>query len=164
MEEKPLECSQCKKSTDVIYTEIKDCKATTWHMCKDCPTLFQKLHHSSANESLETRSEQKEPLICSDCQTSLSSIITGGPLGCESCYQVFKDLITKNLKAAFPTLENHPPLFHVGKSPDQSYDLSHTKRITTLNEDLNKALKQENYEKAAFLRDEIKLIMEQSHE
>lgn len=164
MEERPLECSHCKKSTDIVYTEIKDCKATTWNMCKDCPALAQKLHGSSDSDALAKSSAQKENLVCSDCNTSLDSIVTGGPLGCESCYQVFKDLIAKDLKTAFPALENRQLPFHVGKSPDQSYDLSHTKRITALNDDLNEALKGENYEKAAFLRDEIKLIMEKSHE
>lgn len=49
---------------------------------------------------------------------------------------------------------------HAGKSPDQTVEVSAASRIVSLNEALKEALKKENYEQAAWLRDQIKALTE----
>jgi protein arginine kinase activator len=49
---------------------------------------------------------------------------------------------------------------HIGKSPTKPLVIPIASRLTSLNEALNEALKKENYEQAAWLRDQIKKLME----
>jgi protein arginine kinase activator len=53
---------------------------------------------------------------------------------------------------------------HMGKSPHASMAPPASGRLTTLNEALNEALKKENYEQAAWLRDQIKALIEKEKE
>lgn len=49
---------------------------------------------------------------------------------------------------------------HVGKTPNKPLTIPSSSRLKTLNEALNEALKKENYEQAAWIRDQIKDLTE----
>lgn len=53
---------------------------------------------------------------------------------------------------------------HIGKTPHKPLTIPSSSRLTALNEALNEALKIENYEQAAWLRDQIKALTEKSDE
>lgn len=141
-------------------------------MCLDCPILEQKLRGTPSQEaSLE--SIAKEPgLACGGCRMLLEAVKMGNPLGCSECYNVFGDYIISelieeqkipsNLKKGLTVRKNQP--IHSGKSVGKQVNMPTSNRLTELNEALNEALKKENYEEAAGLRDQIKALMEKKDE
>jgi len=165
MTDRPVECSHCKKPIQVIYKEIAASSIVCIEMCSDCPVLQQRLHgQTPTTASREELAETEAGLYCGNCRTSLESVQMGNPLGCGECYSVFSDLLIHELIAAnkIPTrikkefqLKKTQPL-HVGKSPNTSLKIPSSSRLTALNEALNEALKKENYEQAAWIRDQIK--------
>lgn len=164
MEERPLECSQCKKVADVIYTEMVKETMTTTQMCRDCPILKQKLH---GKEPPSQGQKKEEGLCCSNCQTSLESVLMGEPLGCKECYAIFQEVLSEELRVSqliSPRLKQSPacpaPTLHIGRSPEIAGATDQVSRIRDLSEALNQALKGENYEEAAWIRDQINALTE----
>jgi len=169
MAERPVECSQCKKPTKVSYKEIVGENTTCTQMCGDCPILQQKLH-GVAPEQVEPGKEQVGTgLYCGNCHTPFEAIKMGNPLGCSQCYTVFSDVLVSELSAenklpkALETAKRNQPL-HIGKTPDKPVNIPSSNRLPALNEALNEALKKENYEEAAYLRDQIKELTEKPDE
>ena len=90
---------------------------------------------------------------CAVCGFSQADFKKTGRLGCSECYVTFAEGLGSLLKAM------HKGTEHVGKLPERaqrSIALSH--RMRALAENLQKAVKDENYETAASLRDQIKQL------
>lgn len=161
MSERPIECSECKKPVKVAYKEVVGTSMTCMEMCSDCPVLKAKLHGETPLSKNNERS-----LCCGVCGTSLESVQTGQPLGCTECYAVFAEYIIALLiemeslatplrkKAQTQKLQT----LHIGKSPEQSGSPALSSKLASLSEALNEAVKKENYEQAASLRDQIKAL------
>jgi|SRR3984957_1481711 len=169
MPERPVECSHCKKNIKIIYKEIVDNSIICTEMCADCPLLQQKLHGQITEQtSREGRAETEAGLYCENCRTSLESIKMGNPLGCSECYAVFADVLISELIGAdkLPArikrdiLNKKTQPLHLGKTPNKPLTIPTLSHLTTLNEALNEALKKENYEQAAWIRDQIKALTE----
>lgn len=170
MVERPVECSHCKKPVKVIYKEIVDQSVVCTEMCADCPILQHKLHGSAYAVKAEGWTEGDAGLCCGNCHTSLESLKTGNPLGCSECYTVFGDILVSELIATDRIPQRlHKQLItkkiqsiHIGKTPAHPVTIPPSSRLATLNEALNEALKRENYEQAAWLRDQIKALEEKN--
>ncbi len=170
MAERPVECTHCKKPIKVIYKEIDSQTTIRTDMCADCPVLQQKLYGeippSPSNQEGETG------LCCANCLNTLESVKTGNPVGCSECYAVFADVLTslliesnsipEKLKKSLIMKRNQP--IHVGKTPEKPVTIATATRLIALNEALNEALKVENYEQAAWLRDQIKVLTDEPHD
>lgn len=90
---------------------------------------------------------------CPVCGFTHADFKKTGRLGCSSCYETFGDGLGSLLKAM------HKGTEHVGKIPERAQRaLKLSDRMRTLNENLQKAVAEENYETAASLRDEIKKL------
>lgn len=169
MPDRPVECSQCKKPIKVVYKEIVGKQIHVTQMCADCPILLQKLHGMTPQELAGGVTESQTGLYCGHCHTPLESIKMGNPMGCFQCYMIFGDLLIGELIAeeklpqAMEEARRNQPL-HIGKTPQGPIHVPSSNRLTTLNEALNEALQKENYEEAAWLRDQIKQIMEKKDE
>lgn len=165
MIDRPVECSQCKKPIKVAYKEIAGDSILSTEMCADCPVLQGKLHGEP-----NLAKPQEGGLFCGNCGTSLEAVKMGQPLGCADCYAVFGDLLVGELltaEAIPPSLQQKMSskrlqAIHIGKSPDKPADITLSSRLASLNEALNEALKRENYEQAAWLRDQIKALTEKN--
>ena len=169
MMDRPVECSQCKKPAKIAYKELVESSMQCTEMCADCPILQQKLHGQSPAVKLqEGLADMEAGLCCGNCRTTLESIKMGNLLGCSECYTVFSDVLIAELIASekIPsrikkdalTKKNQP--LHLGKSPNKPLTIPSSSRLIALNEALNDALKRENYEQAAWLRDQIKAFNE----
>lgn len=168
MTDRPVECSHCKKNIKVIYKEIVGNSMISSEMCADCPILQERLHgqvHPSTGHAIET------DLYCDNCHTSLDALKMGNPLGCSECYSVFGDQLVTELISRDLVLpkfrknaQNKTLSLHTGKTPFHPLTMRSSAKITTLNEALGEALKRENYEQAAWLRDQIKALQEKSDE
>lgn len=169
MTERPLECSDCKKTIKVVYKELLQETMTETLMCADCPLLAERLQGSS-KESQATSSTKAATLYCGHCLTGFEEVSRGSPMGCSDCYGVFGDLLTAQLEAEhllcgslLPLRRNQ--LFHAGKTPFHSTHITPSShRFKELNEALSHALQQENYEEAAWLRDQIKELMDKKND
>ncbi len=167
MSERSVECGKCRKVVKVIYKEIVAGTITRTEMCADCPVLEHKLHGETVAEG-----RAGAGLCCGNCLTTLESVKTGSPLGCSECYNVFADVLVTQLieSNALParlikslSIKRTQPL-HVGRSMEKAVTLASSSQLVGLNEALNEALKRENYEQAALLRDQIKKLKEKPKE
>lgn len=164
MPDRPLECSECKKHISVIYTEIINGTVTRTSMCADCPELRRRLYGTPAHQP-GSKKETSTGLACGNCGTTLESLRVGLPLGCSVCYEVFDDVLINEMLAA----EKIPPRkttskksipIHIGRRPGESQEMNPSLRLLALNEALNETLEKEDYEQAAWLRDQIKALTE----
>lgn len=163
--ERPLECSECKKPVSVCYTEIIGNVMTRTNMCADCPELHRRLHRTPTRHSHYPLEENTTGLACGNCGTTLEALRVGIPLGCSVCYEVFGDVLIGEMLAA----EKVPPRlatakksipYHIGRAPGESQAINPSLRLLALNEALTETLKKEDYEQAAWLRDQIKALTE----
>jgi protein arginine kinase activator len=71
-----------------------------------------------------------------------------------------QELLRENIPERVRKMQENTkkPYLHVGKTPVQEADISSASRIVNLNEALKEALNKENYEQAAWLRDQIKAL------
>jgi protein arginine kinase activator len=157
MSERPLECSNCKKEATVNYTEIVGKTISRYTMCSECPVLQHHLH-GSLNE--EMNEETKTGVCCGNCGTILGDIQMGNLMGCPECYNVFTDTISIDLNSV---LDDNTPssskTLHIGRGPGETLKACPSTRLLALNEALNETLAREDYEQAAWLRDQIKDIV-----
>lgn len=162
--ERPLECSECKKPIAVKYTEIVGHSIIHTSMCADCPELERRLHGIPSKTGSGNASEAATGLACGNCGTTLESLRHGNPLGCSICYDVFGDILVNELISSekIPSKlfsKKNMPL-HMGRIPGETQEINTSSRLLALNEALNETLKREDYEQAAWLRDQIKALTE----
>jgi protein arginine kinase activator len=92
-------------------------------------------------------------VMCEKCGMSYLEFEKTGKLGCGNCYNIFGD----RLKYVIKRLQGATD--HVGKVPERIYgNIRLSKEIEKLKEELNKLVANEEYERAALIRDQIKHI------
>lgn len=168
--ERPLECSECRKPISIHYTEIVGNSITHTGMCSECPQLQRRLKGASREEEMAVAGGKTAiGLVCGECGTTLDNFRVSHTVGCCNCYAVFQDLIIEEMLRANKISPNITkwkrsiPL-HVGRAPGETQEVSPTLRLIALNEALEETLKREDYEQAAWLRDQIKALTEESEE
>jgi len=141
--EKPLECSACQEPCAVVYKQLCSNSLTMEALCKNCPVLKQRLQGNKQNSS----AHESASVSCNECQTSLNDILRHDCLGCSHCYQVFEAAICQRLN--IDKLDYKQDVM-INKNTTPTSD-----QLLKLSKDLQEAVSQENFEKAAVLRDEI---------
>jgi len=167
--ERPLDCNLCQKPLSFCMREITSTASTTMYTCADCPHFKNKVY--SRDGQVKPVSAETT-LCCSHCHTSYEAIQRGEPLGCGECYQVFRDKIIEELKAASlwsPTRKKSVEpkkisMGQIGLKPNPTNMIKPSDEIYKLNQALNSALQKENYEEAASIRDQIKALLSKSKE
>jgi len=166
--ERHLECSGCKKPIAVVYTEIVGKSVYRLGMCADCPVLRQKLY-GHAQEALSEKESQVAHLSCGSCGTTADEVKMGGPLGCSLCYEVFEEILISELMAQNKLVQKvlgpkkMEPL-HLGRIPGQPGEISPAMKLLSLHQALHETLSREDYEQAAWLRDQIKALTEEKQQ
>jgi protein arginine kinase activator len=164
-EDRPFECSECRKPIYVRYTEVIGNSITHTVMCADCPQLQRRLHGIPAHTQKGDALEVSAALYCGNCGTSLETVRMSYTLGCSTCYEVFEDIILSELinanrvPARVVTAKKTAPI-HIGRTPGEIKEINPSVRLLALNEALAETLKREDYEQAARLRDQIKELTE----
>jgi protein arginine kinase activator len=163
-----MECQSChvRKAT-VHLTEILENKEKhEVHLCEECANEQQQ---ASGVEIMGLLSSAFAPVakqagaaagnaLCPDCGLSYHEFRSRGRLGCPACYDTFR-------AALEPLLEKiHGGTQHMGKSPDPAGASSHVqeRELVALRRRLQAAVKDENYELAARLRDDLRTLEEGS--
>ncbi len=178
--DRPLECSECKKPPHVCYTELQHPSSSIHKviMCNDCPVLKRKLHGQGSTlgettVSCETAKKMSSIpqdgstcLCCGGCGLSQDEIRMGSLLGCPLCYEIFYEDIIDELVALekIPTKTAHirkSGSLHTGRRPNSAHEGDLSFKLVALHEALHETLGREDYEQAAWLRDQIKQLTEQ---
>ena len=109
-------------------------------------SLSEKDHHNKIRGN---------EITCTKCGESFNDIINSGKAGCANCYVTFYDKL-------LPVLQRiHGKTQHSGKLPSSAGEAIKLKySIEKLKKELNAAVEEQDFEKAASLRDEIKEINE----
>ncbi len=160
-----MQCDLCNKNPATVHlTEIINDKVTELHICQGCAQAkTQELKQQlSAPELLgglidiEGIRPKATALRCPTCKMTYSDFKKAGRLGCEQCYVTFKANLLPILRKV------HGSVSHQGKTPGVTTKAKKTSsaasRLKELKERLERAIKMEEYEAAARLRDEIKRL------
>ena len=158
-------CDVCKKrNASIHYTKIINGKIEEKHLCETCafdnqdfdfdkPFSIHKLF-SGLFENAKTESDKKvNDITCSNCGLTFSTFQKTGKLGCSKCYDEFSEYIRPIISGIHG--HNH----HRGKTPNRiNPDILLKKEVDELAQKLEEAVKKEEFEQAAVLRDEIKRV------
>ncbi len=92
---------------------------------------------------------------CSVCGTSFGDFQKSGRIGCSDCYDAFSEQLLPLLKRLQGSVQ------HAGKSPSGK---SRRQELLSLKKELEQAVRKEEYERAAVIRDKIEEIEKIKHE
>lgn len=171
-------CQNCgKNEANIRYTQIINGVKKEVALCSNCakklgmdelemPISFHSLLGDFFNDYAEHAflpAFHTNEVKCKNCGMSYNDFINTGLFGCSECYDVFSDPIDSLLKNLHGTSK------HVGRIPkgkaeeikvedDQKVKSKEEYKKEKLEEDLKKAIKEERYEDAAKIRDEIKKL------
>ncbi|MDZ7263639.1 MAG: UvrB/UvrC motif-containing protein [candidate division KSB1 bacterium] len=159
-------CEICGiREASIKFTQIINTKKKELHLCKTCaeekgytdplaafPKLIGGFILGILGEAPSVDKSDDLQLSCRKCQLSWQEFKKTGLLGCSECYDSFsnplKDLLRK-LHGSNKHIGNRPPTRRVVGSDDE---------LERLQRELKHAIRSENYEYAAQLRDRIRDI------
>jgi len=160
-------CNVCGANPATIHlTEIINSQMMEIHLCEACAeekgTDF-KTHFNVADllaglsEAVgeETAERKVDILICPECGLGYEEFTKNGRLGCGACYDSFSKYLMPLIKRVQRSAQ------HVGKRPSRippEAEARHELKI--LQEKLKKSVLKEDFEEAASLRDQIKMLQE----
>jgi protein arginine kinase activator len=166
-----MQCDICgKKKATVHLTEIVDDQMTEMHLCEDCARErsvqmeqqfgLADLLAGLADFGKQVKDYEQVQLKCSKCGMSYDDFKKFGRLGCGDCYSAFEENLASLLKKIHGS--NH----HLGKTP-QSLTSAGKQKIETLRDlkgQLQQAIQSEDFERAADLRDKIRILEKQENQ
>ncbi len=179
-------CERCKKNeATVFYRESVNGKERSLSLCADCAEkarkkgeledgfmkngffgggffddpfadadkLFGSLFGVKTLPGAKTEKAKK----CSLCGATFRDLMNEGKAGCPECYRTFAEEFA-------PTISRiHGTTSHVGGAPSAfRRNREQKEKIHTLEAELKSAVKEENYERAAQLRDELRSLRGES--
>ena len=162
-------CQNCQKNDATTHLKrIINGEAAEIHLCAECAArlgvadVFPGIGSPFAGilggmfASPDIRHVSSKVLRCDTCSFSFEDIARTGRPGCPDCYRVFGE----KLRPALQKL--HGRAVHVGKIPKAAGDdIKREHKIELLKEKLNQAIDEQNFERAAQLRDEIRTLMKE---
>ena len=153
-------CDICKKAEATVHlTQIVEGKMLNVDLCESCAkekgvqeaagfSLADLLVGLGAAEEMKVESPGAQCVVCGFTQADFKKT---GRLGCSACWETFEAGLASLLKAM------HKGDHHVGKVPAKAvHTLALNGKIQELSEQLEKAVREEKYEDAAQIRDEIR--------
>ena len=164
-------CDICaKKKATVHLTEIVDEQMSEMHLCEECAReksvqMEQQFGLADLLAGLSDFGKQvkdydQTTLACPNCGMSYDDFKKFGRLGCSECYTAFKENLANLLKKI------HGSNRHLGKAPGMPSGQPLVQKqvgmgikpnsLEDLKEQLQDAIRMENFEKATELRDKIR--------
>lgn len=161
-EKRPPGCEHCKKNCVIHLTQIVNSDVKKVDMCETCPhakQLQDPLQFGLMEKLLgiamqQTPTGEKE-LVCDHCGYPESEFRKTGRLGCPECYDVF---VTPKMEILRKIQDAE---VHKGKAPKNQDKRALRLSFTRLNKELVESIENEDYERAAQIRDELKSVKEQ---
>jgi protein arginine kinase activator len=161
-----MQCQICNKRTATIHlTEISEGVRTEMHICEHCATeqgiaaqsqisvndLLSNLLASQPSDE-ELLAAADDVSSCPNCGFTLDRLRKEGTLGCPHDYEVFQHSLLPLIERA-----HDGSSAHCGKVPSKiPAETKQLAELAQLRQELEKAVRNEDYERAAKLRDKIK--------
>ncbi|NMA33782.1 MAG: hypothetical protein GX940_04425 [Clostridiaceae bacterium] len=154
------------REANVHYTQIINGNKVEMYLCSQCAEEKGKLTFSpqlslgsllwgfGPGGGADYPGIGKQPVLrCDMCGMSFDDFRRLGKLGCPNCYRVFRDNLEPILRRLHGSAE------HTGKMPARMADeIKTSNELKRLKAELASAVENEQYEKAAELRDRIREI------
>jgi len=160
-----MQCEICQNKEATIHlTEITDGVRTEMHLCEQCAQdqgvavkthipineLLSGLLSVQPSES-ELAGLSAKDVVCPQCGYTMDDFREKAVLGCPTDYEVFDKSLEQLIKRA-----HDGKTTHCGKIPSRApQDDRKRLEIAALRRQLDQAVKSEDYEQAAKLRDKI---------
>ncbi|MBF0386018.1 MAG: UvrB/UvrC motif-containing protein [Candidatus Omnitrophica bacterium] len=158
-----MKCNKCGKQATVHLTQIVDSQITELHLCEDCAKeqsvqMEQQFGLADLLAGLSdfgkhVKEVEQTKLKCPNCGLNYEEFRKLGRLGCNACYDSFRESLSTLLKKI------HGSNKHLGKAP-KALPVKKEKKtsidIEALRNQLQTAISSEDFEKAAELRDKIR--------
>lgn len=169
-----MECQECHmRPATLHFTKIINDQKGEIHICEQCAKEKGDFHPASnsfsihqllsgllgfedpmAESSPSTAFEDMTELQCSNCGMTYSQFAKKGKFGCAHCYQAFQS----ELEPVFKRVHGGNTA-HKGKVPKRSgHDIRTRQQMDELKHDLQKHIREEEFEKAAEVRDHIRAL------
>lgn len=168
-----MRCDQCKQAPATVHVTqvVNDVKRES-HLCDDCAgkatedtgmswpgiSFHQLLGGLLAPDSMAGMTSASSPTgdRCPNCGLTFADFRRLGHLGCSECHVTFE-------KPLEPVLRRiHGGTVHAGKIPAKAAGpLKARRELDRLREELTEAIGKEEYERAAELRDRIRVLERQ---
>ena len=161
-------CEKCHKSLATVrYAEVVDGKVKDLNLCADCLAAHQEeaglgFEFSKPGAALSRREALARAAhgasgrlkeSCKGCGQELAQVLESGEVGCSGCYETFAEQIGAMLEGL------HVGSGHRGKAPQVDDARARVRTdLQTKRTLLRSAVGTENYEEAAHLRDEIRVL------
>ncbi len=160
-----MQCDECgKKPATVHITKVENGKKTDIHLCDQCAMQKNVLSLStnfsindllagilSSGAASPIKLDPIQDTKCAVCGLTYSRFKETGRFGCSGCYMVFGERLNPLFKRV------HGNTAHTGKIPNKAGGrIKVMREIEKMKQELEQAIKNEEYEKAASLRDRIR--------
>ena len=151
-----MKCDVCgKKDALAMITMIVNGKNSVRRVCPDCMKKLQRGDAYAAQMAIMSTMETPErEIVCPVCGASWSQVCKSGRVGCASCYDVFSE----RLQPLMVRMNGIPQ--HAGKEPEEAPSSQNDIKteVGRLREEMFSAVSSEDYERAAQLRDQIRML------
>lgn len=171
-------CEKCKKRTaTVFYNENINGRMRSFSLCGECAAQLREkgeLQDITATAGIfaDPFSELQDNLFgsffgiaspyaisaekkCPKCGSTYASIAKDGRVGCPECYTVFENELSRMIRSV------HGTTSHTGSAPArQRAKREREEQLKRLRDEMQEAIRKEDFERAAALRDEIRKINE----
>ncbi|WP_058486913.1 UvrB/UvrC motif-containing protein [Defluviitalea phaphyphila] len=164
-------CERCGKNIATVHvTHINNGEKVEMYLCNQCaketeeinfdsPISFQNfltgllgMPFGSAGQFKNYNSRNKI-LQCPTCKMTYDEFRNLGRFGCADCYFAFREQLNPIFKKI------HGDDIHTGKLPNKAAgELKIKKELQNLKKELQKAIKMEEFERAAYIRDKIRAL------
>lgn len=168
-------CQDCKKrEAQVHLTQIINNEKLSLSLCKECaaargfhspldnvPFPLAEILSGLARSAPELdKGEIKDEVVCKVCGLSFTEFTRQGRFGCGECYSAFRARLEPIMRKI------HGASLHRGRNPefariDDTAALP-IKEEERLEDELNKAISAEDFERAAELRDKLKTVRDKT--
>jgi protein arginine kinase activator len=167
-----MRCDDCHKAeASIQVTQIVNNEKMTLNLCQKCAEkrgfrspfegvpfplaefLSSMISPPGTETGKKTTAKTDKETRCPNCGMSFSDFARRGRLGCGSCYKTFKPQLKDLLRKI------HGTDIHRGKIPHlPGEEMESLKEERKLQEELKKAIDEEDFELAARIRDKIKVL------
>jgi protein arginine kinase activator len=163
-----MKCQNCNaREANVHVTKIINGVKNEMHLCEDCakqkqefgintmsfgfPMSFQNIVDGLFEVIGTPQPINGQGEACNICGMTFEGFRKNGRVGCSNCYNTF----SKNM---LPLIKRvHGNIQHTGKIPKRTGGMIRVRRdVEKLKEELRSLVENEEYEKAALVRDEIR--------
>lgn len=158
-------CEICGvRKASIKFTQIVNTKKKELHLCKVCAeekgytdplASFPKMLGDlilGIIAAMPEKKREKIDLKCSECQLSWNDFEQKGLFGCSACYESFAEQLQSLLRRL------HGSNKHIGNRPPNLRIDGTKNELKRLKSELDRAIKIENFEQAAEIRDKIRDI------